>query len=225
MKVAAYQAPLLNPGSMDALELIQRRVELCEAEDVALLCCPEAIPGGLADYSHDPTRFAVPTCRIGALLAPLASDIVTTIVGFTELADDGRLYNSAAVWHRGMVAGVYRKRYPAIRRSVYAAGSATPVFRANGLTFGIVVCYDSSFSEPASRMAAQGATALLVPTNNGLPHSRPWEEDLVRQAREATSLGRWRTISGSYERMSPVEPVRSRLPVHPQLSDPMDASC
>lgn len=184
MKVAAYQAPLLNSGSMEALALIQRRVEQCEADEVSFLCCPEAILGGLADYSHDPTGCAVATGRIGAMLAPLASDTVTTIVGFTELGDDGRLYNSAAVWHRGSVAGVYRKRHPAIRRSVYAAGADTPVFRMDGLTFGVVICYDSNFSEPAFRMAVQGATVLFVPTNNGLPHSRA-EEDLPAQAREA----------------------------------------
>jgi predicted amidohydrolase len=164
--------------------LIQRRVEQCEAVEVSFLCCPEAILGGLADYSHDPTSFAVATGRIASVLAPLASDTVTTIVGFTELADDGRLYNSAAVWYRGRVAGVYRKRHPAIRRSVYAAGADTPVFRVDGLTFGIVICYDSNFSEPAFRMAEQGATVLFVPTNNGLPHSRA-QEDLGGQAREA----------------------------------------
>jgi 5-aminopentanamidase len=183
MRVAAYQAPLLHPGSLDALTLIRRRVEQCEADDVAILCCPEGILGGLADYTDDPIRLAVPTGRIGSVLAPLASDTVTTIVGFTELADDGRLYNSAAVWHRGAVAGVYRKHHPAIRRSVYAAGADTPVFRVNGLTFGIVICYDSTFAEPAARMAAEGATVLFVPTNNGLPHSRA-AEDIVVQARK-----------------------------------------
>lgn len=150
---------------------------------VAILCCPEAILGGLADYTDDPIRPAVPTGRIGSVLAPLASDTVTTIVGFTELADDGRLYNSAAIWHRGAVAGVYRKRHPAIRRSVYAAGADTPVFLVNGLTFGILICYDSTFAEPAAQMAAEGATVLFVPTNNGLPHSRP-AEDIMTQARE-----------------------------------------
>ena len=70
MKVAAYQAPLLNSGSMDALALIRRRVEQCEADNVAFLCCPEAILGGLADYSNHPTSFAVGTGRIGAVLAP-----------------------------------------------------------------------------------------------------------------------------------------------------------
>jgi predicted amidohydrolase len=119
-----------------------------------------------------------------SVLAPLTSDTVTTIVGFTERADDGRLYNSAALWHRGAVAGIYRKRYPAIRRSVYAAGNDTPVFRVGGLTFGIVICYDSTFSEPAARMAAQGAAVLFVPTNNGLPPSKA-AEDIVAQAREA----------------------------------------
>jgi predicted amidohydrolase len=184
MKVAAYQAPLLNSGSMDALALIRRRVEECEAQHITFLCCPEAILGGLADYSKDPTHFAISTGRIGAVLAPLASDTVTTVVGFTELADDGTLYNSAAVWHRGMVAGVYRKQHPAIRRSVYSAGNDTPVFRVDGLAFGIVICYDSNFAEPASRMAAQGAIVLFIPTNNALPHSRAGD-DLVAQAREA----------------------------------------
>ena len=113
---------------MDALGLIRTRVEWCEAEGVTILCCPEAILGGLADYSGDPTQFAIAADagRLDSALAPLASDTVTTIVGFTELADGGRLYNSAAVFQRGSVAGLYRKLYPAINRSVYEAGCKVP---------------------------------------------------------------------------------------------------
>lgn len=59
MKVAAYQPPLLAAGLMEALELIRNRVKWCEAEGVAILCCPEAILGGLADYAEDPPEFAV----------------------------------------------------------------------------------------------------------------------------------------------------------------------
>jgi predicted amidohydrolase len=144
MKVAAYQAPLLAAGSMDAIGLIRSRVAWCEAEGVSILCCPEAILGGLADYSAHPTQFALAadTGALEAALAPLASDTVTTIVGYTELADGGRLYNAAAV------------------------------FQVDGLTFGIVICNDSNYAEPARLMAAQGATALFVPTNNGLPPTR-----------------------------------------------------
>ncbi len=88
------------------------------------------------------------------------------------------------MFHRGRVAGVYRKQHPAIRRSVYSAGSLSPVFQVGELTFGIVICNDSNFSEPARAMAALGATALFVPTNNGLPDNRAYPE-LVREARAA----------------------------------------
>jgi predicted amidohydrolase len=188
VRVAAYQAPLLAAGSMEALDLIRARVEWCESEGVAILCCPEAILGGLADYGAHPARFAIAADadagagQLDSVLAPLASDTVTTIVGFTELADGGRLYNSAAVFQRGSVVGLYRKQHPAINRSVYEAGREVPVFQVGALTFGIVICNDSNYPESARLMAARGATALFVPTNNGLPPARAYAE-LVTEAR------------------------------------------
>jgi predicted amidohydrolase len=184
MKVAAYQAPLLSAGSPKAIEFIREQVRRCESEGVSILCCPEAILGGLADYSEDPSKFSIRTDdgQLDEVLMPLASNTVTSIVGFTELADDNQLYNAAAVFDRGRVSGLYRKLHPAIRRSVYSPGSATPVFRVGELTFGIVICYDSTFSEPARAMAAQGARALFIPTNNGLPNNRAYAE-LVQEAR------------------------------------------
>jgi predicted amidohydrolase len=114
--------------------------------------------------------------QLDITLAPLASDRVTTIVGFTERASRDRLFNSAAVFHRGAVIGVYRKLYPAINKSVYSAGDTLPVFTVGDLTFGIVICLDSTYDEPARIMAAQGAIALFVPTNNGMPLARGGSE-------------------------------------------------
>ncbi|HEV2687857.1 MAG TPA: carbon-nitrogen hydrolase family protein [Bryobacteraceae bacterium] len=174
MKVAAYQSPLLPEGSMRALDLIRERIAWCEEEGITILCCPEAILGGLADFSDNPARLAIRTDngQLASVLTPLASDRVTCIVGFTELGCDGALYNAAAVFHRGRVEGVYRKIHPAIRRSVYAPGCATPVFGAGQLTFGVVICNDSNYPDLARRMAVAGATALFIPTNNGLPNGR-----------------------------------------------------
>jgi predicted amidohydrolase len=183
MRVAAYQAPLLPCGSMEAVELIRKRVEWCEAEGVEILCCPEAILGGLADCAARPAELAldVESGQLSAALTSLVSDTVTTIVGFTEISA-GQLYNSAAVFHKGAVAGLYRKLHPAIRKSIYRAGDRIPVFRVGGLIFGIVICNDSNFPEPARLMASQGATALFVPTNNGLPLEKA---DVVGGARNA----------------------------------------
>ncbi len=174
MKVAAYQAPLLPLGSMLARDLVQARVRECEAEGISVLCCPEAILGGLADYSANPAQLALRSDngQLASVLAPLASDSVTSIVGFSEHASDGVFYNAAAIFQRGKVVGLYRKIHPAIRRSIYAAGSQTPVFQAGELTFGVVICNDSNYPELARLMTAQGATVLFVPTNNSLPNER-----------------------------------------------------
>jgi len=166
--------------------LIRERVEWCEAEGVGILCCPEGVLGGLADYAPRPTDIAIDVESGGleAALAPLASEKVTTILGFTEIDSGGRLYNSAAVFHKGAVVGLYRKLHPAIRRSVYAAGDELPVFRVGGLTFGILICGDSNYADAAKIMASRGATALFVPTNNGLPPAKAGPE-VVDEARSA----------------------------------------
>jgi predicted amidohydrolase len=192
VNVAAYQAPLLAPESDDAFESIRGAIAACEAQGVDILCCPEAILGGLADDAPASGARAIDTSALASALAPLASDRVTTIVGFTERAN-GALYNAAAVVHRGSIAGVYRKRHPAINRSVYAPGADTPVFTIDGLTFGIIICNDSNHPQLASDIAALGAHALFVPSNNGLPPEKSYPE-LVPDTRriDAALAGRHR---------------------------------
>jgi predicted amidohydrolase len=159
MKVAAYQAPLLPGGSMEALQRIRHRVKWCETAGVAILCCPEAVLGGLADDAACPVDISidVESGQLEALLAPLASKSVTAIVGFTETVGAGKLY---------------RKRHPAIRRSVYSAGDQSPLFTVGPLSFGIMICNDSNYPELAADMVARGATAIFVPSNNSLPPDR-----------------------------------------------------
>ena len=184
MKIAAYQALLGATSSTEVLGLIREQVNWCESQGVEILCCPEGVLGGLADYADEPADIAidVQAGQLQTLLAPLASEKVTTILGFTEIDTCGRLYNSAAVFVQGSVAGVYRKQHPAINKSVYKAGEETRIFRVGNLIFGIIICLDSTYDEPARTMASQGATALFVPTNNGLPPEKAGPE-LVLEAR------------------------------------------
>jgi 5-aminopentanamidase len=185
------QAPLL-PAGMDALDLARTQVKLCESECVTILCCPEAVLGGLADNHPNPSQVAITanSTTLGTTLSPLASETVTTIIGFTELGDGGRIYNSAAVFRQGEIVGLYRKLYPAIRRSVYSAGHDLRVFRNREFTFGIAICNDSNHPELARLMAEHGATVLFVPTNNGLPANRNGAE-LAAKARECDRATAW----------------------------------
>ena len=186
MRVAAYQCSLLPSGSMDAIERMCRQVELCESEGVTIRCCPEAVLGGLADNASVPEELAIDprADRLAEVLSPIASRTVTTIVGFSEVTADKRLFNSAAVLRDGAVVGVYRKHHPAINRSVYCAGDRIPIFETAGLIFGIIICNDSNFLEPARTMFSMGASALFIPTNNSLSSER----DALETSR---ALGKW----------------------------------
>ncbi len=108
VKVAAYQSPLLPSGSMAAIDLIAAQIRSCESAGVDILCCPEGVLGGLADDASRPSDIAINAQdgQLQTVLAPLASETVTTVLGFTELADNGRLFNTAAVYHKGAVLGL-----------------------------------------------------------------------------------------------------------------------
>jgi 5-aminopentanamidase len=148
----------------------------------AWLSCVVPRPCSAADDAACPVDIAidVESGQLEVLLAPLASKSVTAIVGFTETVGAGKLYNSAAVFRDGRVVGLYRKRHPAIRKSVYSAGDQSPVFTVGPLSFGIMICNDSNYPELAADMVARGAAAIFVPSNNSLP---PEKADVVARSR------------------------------------------
>jgi predicted amidohydrolase len=137
MKIAAYQAPLLPAGSMAALELIRARVRWCETEGVDILCCPEAVLGGLADDAESPRDFAigVESGQLQALLAPLASKSVTAIVGFTEAAGAGKLYKPPPCFTpegspASTASAILRSEGPCIAQGIKARSSPPARFRS-----------------------------------------------------------------------------------------------
>ncbi len=167
MRVAAYQAPYLPFGSMDAVGLIRVQIDRCETEGVAVLCCPEAVIGGLAHESSgdSPAEVALSVDELTEVVAPLLDTTVTVIVGFTERDPAGRLFGSAAVLRDGRVVDVYQKVFPGYRTAI-SAGSALPVFESP-LPFGIVICNDLWYVEPPRVLAAEGAAVIFVPTHSG----------------------------------------------------------
>lgn len=59
MKIAAYQAALESCRIDEALALLRNQVERCEALGVEILCCPEGMLGGLADYAERPADISI----------------------------------------------------------------------------------------------------------------------------------------------------------------------
>ncbi len=168
--MAAYQAPYLPFGSFDAVCLIREQLARCEAEAVEMLCCPEAVIGGLAQeadgHATEDVALEVASPEFADVFGPLLQTSVTLIVGFTERDAAGNIFNAAAVIADGHVVGVYHKVFPGYR-TVIEAGTQLPVFHHGAVPFGISICNDIWYLEPARVLAARGAAVLFVPSNSG----------------------------------------------------------
>jgi predicted amidohydrolase len=87
--------------------------------------------------------------------------------GFCELGDDGRIYNSAAVFDATGLRAVYRKLHLWDREKlVFTPGSAPPpVLDTRVGRLAVIICYDLEFPELTRSVALAGTQLLLVPTN------------------------------------------------------------
>jgi predicted amidohydrolase len=89
----------------------------------------------------------------------------TLIVGFNELRG-GDLYNTALVAHRGHLLGTYSKC--AAYQSFHKQGRTFPVFERNGAKFGVIICADGGYIEPARILALKGARIIFAPHWNAI---------------------------------------------------------
>jgi predicted amidohydrolase len=54
----------------------------------------------------------------------------------------------------------------------FASDYSLPVFEAKGIRFGVIICHDSSFAEPAMTMRKKGARLLFSPHYNSISSNR-----------------------------------------------------
>ena len=187
MKVAAYQAPYLPFGSLDAIALIKEQLAICETLGVEMLCCPEAIIGGLAHESAGESpadvAFEVHSAELADVLGPLTGTTVTVIVGFTERDRHDRIFSSAAILANGGISAVYRKVFPGYR-TIVQPGTDLHVHQRGSTVFGVMICNDIWYLEPARILSSAGAAIIFVPTNSG--HVRDERQAEALRPRGAT---------------------------------------
>jgi len=182
---------------------------------------PRGVLGGLADYAPRPMAFAIDVEGGQAAHRAGAS-------GEQSSHNDRRIHGacitgSALQLRCGVSQGLRHRRVSQAlsgpsNKSVYAAGGSRCASSPSAiLTFGIVICW-LNLLRTARIMAAQGAAALFVPTNNGMPPTRGGPETARGSKVQGHRSGGGKTACRSCVRMWSGEPVISCPTDHPGLS-------
>ncbi|MFC7530217.1 carbon-nitrogen hydrolase family protein [Actinoplanes sp. GCM10030250] len=153
--------------SRGALDCIKHFAAQGCGRSADLLLFPECFfQGYLADEEHV-RRYAIglDSPEFAAVLRCLAPIEPILIFGVIE-AHNGRYFNTAVVIDHGRLVDCYRKTRLMPGETVFTPGEDYPTFVLHSVRYGINICSDTQFPEPAARVAAQGATLLLVAAQN-----------------------------------------------------------
>lgn len=138
-----------------------------EAEKVAIVSFPECFLTGYPDTEAEARKgaFAVDSEPMSRLLDLSSKHEPVAIVGFNEVRG-ADLYNTCAVVHRGHLLGVYSKC--AAYQRFHKQGRDFPVWEHEGVKFGVIICADGGYIEPARILAMKGARIIFAPHFNSI---------------------------------------------------------
>ncbi|WP_091736091.1 carbon-nitrogen hydrolase family protein [Phenylobacterium immobile] len=171
MRIAAAQTPEFREDTPAAMAYLAQVMGQAHNQGVSLLCFPEGFLQGYLTDTEIARRNALDlgSPQFVDLLSQLPDPAPMTVVGMIE-ADGADLYNTAVVIFGRCVVGRYRKQRLLRSERCFRAGEETPIFEIGGLRFGINICSDTNFAELALAVAQKGASLLVCPANNMLPH-------------------------------------------------------
>ncbi len=164
LKVAHFQCHCMS-GDFDAnLATVLRGIEQAVAERVDVLSFPESLLTGffLDEERIRSTAISLDGPEFARLLAATRASPIMFMVGLGERRGD-QIYNSVALCEAGAVVGVYSK---AFCEQGYTPGRRFDVYEKNGVTFGIIICADGEYIEPARIQALKGARVIFAPHFN-----------------------------------------------------------
>ncbi len=161
MIVASFQGPVALGDPEANIRTIVRTLEHAETRGAEIVCMPETFLHGYFPKESDARKNSVDLAGpfFAELLRRLARFQPTLIVGLNELRG-GKLFNSVVVVENGKLIGRYSKNY--LVYQYFQRGHEFPIFHKRGIAYGIVICADTSYIEPARILAMKGAQIIFV---------------------------------------------------------------
>ena len=185
MKVAAIQMDVMLGQPEENLKKAEELVRKVARENPDVILLPE-----MWNTSYDLKRVdaiadseGVPSAlRIGELAKELGINI---IAGSVADKKGGKVYNTAYVFDRqGKRIFDYSKihLFGLMNEGEYIErGTKRATFELDGITCGLMICYDLRFPELSRALALDGAKVIFVPAQWPHPRMHPWR--ILNQAR------------------------------------------
>jgi predicted amidohydrolase len=147
------------------LARVVQGLERADRDRVEIVCFPECFLTGYPDTEEVARKsaFAADSPTMMKVLDRTSHFEATCIVGFNEVRGPD-LYNTAAILHKGHLLGTYSK-CSAYQR-FHKQGREFPIFERSGVKFGVVICSDGGYIEPARILALKGARIIVAPHYN-----------------------------------------------------------
>lgn len=166
--VAAFQGSIKEGDIQANLDKTLQQLELAESKGVDILCMPESFLHGYFESKQDALQNSLDleSTKYSKLLEKFKGYTYTTVLlGMNERKGDG-VYNTVVVIENGNHIGQYRKAYTYPPYDYFSLGKEFPVFEKNGIRYGVIICIDSAYREPAHILALKGAQILFCPMFN-----------------------------------------------------------
>jgi len=184
--VVISHSPVLE--SRQNLDEMARWIKAAGEKGAALICFPEMnITGYSVDRDIKDAAEPIPGPATRKLLDWAGSENIIVLAGIAEKDKKGRIFASHLVAMPDGWTGVYRKLHIAPpERAVFSPGGDIPLFEAQGVKFGIQLCYDAHFPQLSTHMAVRGADIIFLPhaSPRGTPEEkyRSWMRHLPARA-------------------------------------------
>lgn len=170
-QVAAFQGYIKEGDSKANFKKVIEITELANERGIDILAFPESYLHGYFSRKKDAFKNAIDlkSKTFSNICAKLSKfDQTTVLLGLNELEGDN-IYNTVVVIEKGQYLGKYRKAYTYAPYDYYSLGRDFPVFEKKGIKYGIIICLDSAYREPAHIAALNGARIIFCPSFNRVP--------------------------------------------------------
>lgn len=169
IRIGSYQGPIVDNDFDANLRKVDEVLEQTKNMHLDFICFPETFLSGYSQQAVRESSIALDDPRLVNFVQRAAAYDTVILLGMSERVGD-KIYNTQVVVYRGNLLGKYHKTMLTEEdKLVFASDLELPVFVAKGVKFGVVICADTSYVEPALYLRWQGARLLFTPHYNDIP--------------------------------------------------------